>query len=127
MAVEAPHGPGGGVLMATDEDFPRLSKSRFMTGLQCAKQLWWMGNEPDAPELVPDPSQERIFARGELARTYVPGGVLIDLPHHQMTDRVAATAKALAEGAPVIYEASLVADGSSSPSTSSSGGAAASC
>ena len=30
----------------------RLSKSRFLIGLQCAKRLWWTVHEPDAPELV---------------------------------------------------------------------------
>src|SRR5271157_923999 len=93
----------------------RLSKSRFMAGIQCAKQLWWRVHEPAAPELLPDDAQVRIFARGhrvgEVAHTYVPGGVLIDLPHDEMAARVAATAKALADGAPVIYEASFVADG----------------
>jgi len=32
----------------------RLSKSRFLAGLQCHKQLWWRAHEPDAPELVPE-------------------------------------------------------------------------
>ena len=33
---------------------PRLSKSRFVTGCQCHKLLWWTVHEPDAPELQPD-------------------------------------------------------------------------
>jgi hypothetical protein len=94
---------------------PRLSKSRFMAGVQCTKQLWWRVQEPTAPELLPNDAQERTFARGhhvgEVARTYVPGGVLIDLPHDETVARMAATAKALADGAPVIYEASFLADG----------------
>jgi uncharacterized membrane protein len=93
----------------------RLSKSRFMAGLQCHKLLWWRLHEPDAPELAPEPTQQNIFDRGhevgELARTYVPGGVLIDLPYQAVEERVAATAAALAAGAPVIYEASFFADG----------------
>lgn len=27
-----------------------LSKSKFCTGLQCLRQLWWRVHEPDAPE-----------------------------------------------------------------------------
>ena len=59
----------------------RLSKSRFTAGLQCSRQLWWRVHEPDAPELVPDVVTRKLFDQGarigELARTYVPGGVLI--------------------------------------------------
>jgi len=47
---------------------------------------------------------------GELARTYVPGGTLIDLPHYAVAELVAATAKALADGASAVYEASFLAD-----------------
>lgn len=94
---------------------PRLSKSRFLAGLQCARQLWWRAHEPEAPELVAGSALQRIFDRGnrvgELARGYVPGGVLIDLPHRDLAGRVAATAEALAAGAPVVYEASFLADG----------------
>ena len=76
--------------------------------------LWWMAHEPDAPELVPGDNQEAIFTLGrrigELARTYVPGGVLIDIPYDEPERKVAATAEALAAGAPVIYEASFIED-----------------
>jgi hypothetical protein len=92
----------------------RLSKSRYVAGLQCPKLLWWKVHEPDAPELAPEDNQEATLDRGErvgaLARTYVPGGVLIDLPHYEVKERVAATAKALAAAAPVVYEASFLAD-----------------
>ena len=92
----------------------RLSKSRFTTGLQCHRQLWWQVHEPDAPELVTDAAQQAIFDQGSqvgrIARERVPGGVLIDLPHHAIADRVAATKHALESGAPAIYEASFLAD-----------------
>jgi hypothetical protein len=94
---------------------PRLSKSRFMDGTQCMKMLWWKVHEPDAPELaVVDASTQAIFDRGhqvgELARQHVPGGVLIDEPYYEIDARVASTAKALAAGAPVVYEASFLQD-----------------
>ncbi len=92
----------------------RLSKSRYTAGLQCHRQLWWRVHEPDAPELVPDPGTQAIFDRGTrigaLARTYVPGGTLIDLPYDQFRGKVEATAAALAAKAPVIYEASFSAE-----------------
>ncbi|HKX05169.1 MAG TPA: DUF2779 domain-containing protein, partial [Methylomirabilota bacterium] len=91
-----------------------LSKSRVLAGLQCPKQLWWRVHEPGAPELEVDPLLEAVFARGrrvgEAARAYVPGGVLIDLPHDAYDARVAATLDALAAGAPVVYEASVRAE-----------------
>lgn len=93
----------------------RLSKSKFMSGLQCPKMLWWKVHDAQAPELATDTAGQAIFDRGhrvgELARTHVPGGVLIDLPYHALEERVAATREALAAGAPAIYEASFLEDG----------------
>src|SRR6266478_832847 len=64
----------------------RLSKSRFTSGLQCHKKLWWEVHEPDALELQPDKVLQDLFDQGrqvgEAARARYPGGVLIDLPHH---------------------------------------------
>lgn len=94
---------------------PWLSKSKYLAGVQCSKLLWWTVHEPDSPELVGDDGLQAIFARGhrvgELARGHVPGGVLIDVPHRALDARVAATAKALAEGARAVYEASFFEDG----------------
>jgi len=91
-----------------------LSKSRFTAGLQCHKQLWWRVHEPDARELTPDAQTRAILDQGTnvgaLARTYVPGGTLIDFPYTQTRKKIEATAAALAAGAPVIYEASFSAD-----------------
>jgi len=91
----------------------RLSKSRFTYGLQCHKHLWWRVHEPAAPELVPGPALRARFAVGtrvgEVARSYVPGGVLISGSPSQAAARVAATTAALAGGAPAVYEATFVA------------------
>ncbi len=94
---------------------PRLSKSRFTAGWQCHKLLWWKVHEPDATELQPDRVLQDLFDQGrqvgEAARARYPGGVLIDLPHNAYAERVAATTKALAEGAPAVFEATFIADG----------------
>ncbi len=94
---------------------PSLSKSRFTTGLQCHRWLWWSVNEPDAPELVTTPDLQAIFDQGtqvgEVARLYVPGGQLIDLPYWEKEGRVVATRQAIEAGKRVIYEASFLADG----------------
>jgi len=93
----------------------KLSKSRFVSGLQCHKLLWWKTHEPDAPELQPDESLQVIFDQGtrigEIAREYVPGGVLIDCPHYEVMNKVKATKDAIEKGAKAIYEASFIAGG----------------
>lgn len=91
----------------------RLSKSRFTAGLQCHKLLWWRVHEPDAPELVPDAAQQAIFDQGmrvgEVARTYVPAGELVDLPHNAFAERVSLTRELLTRRARAIYEATFSA------------------
>ncbi len=86
-----------------------------MAGLQCHKLLWWMTHEPAAPELEIDEARQAVFDQGHrvgaLARTYVPGGVLIDLPYDAYEQRLEATRLALAQGAPAVYEAAFRADG----------------
>src|SRR2546430_2464100 len=93
---------------------PRLSKSRYLSGLQCHKQLWWRVHEPEAPELAPSPGRQNLLAQGrevgERARQDVPGGEWIDLPVHQHDNLVAATREALQRDAPAIYEAWFLAD-----------------
>ncbi|HET7025913.1 MAG TPA: DUF2779 domain-containing protein [Gemmatimonadales bacterium] len=88
-----------------------LSKSRYTAGLQCHKQLWWKVHEPNAPELTPDANQQAIFDQGtrvgEVARTYVPGGVLIEGTRFEKAQKLAKTREALAGNAPVIYEAAF--------------------
>src|SRR3989442_674727 len=92
----------------------RLSKSRFTSGLQCHKKLWWEVHEPDATELQPDKVLQDLFDQGRLvgeaARARYPGGVLIDLPHHAGAERVAATQKALDARAPAIFQATFIAE-----------------
>src|SRR5437773_398233 len=92
-----------------------LSKSRIMAGLQCHKRLWWTVHEPTVPELEVEDLVQASMDRGtritEIARTYVPGGVLIDLPYNAYDERVNRTRQLLDTGAPVLYEASFRADG----------------
>src|SRR3989449_656740 len=92
----------------------RLSKSRYLSGLQCHKQLWWRVHEPEASELALSPGQQNLFTQGrevgERARAHVPGGELIDLPYYQYDNKVAATREALNRGLPAIYEAWFLAD-----------------
>lgn len=93
----------------------QLSKSRFVTGWQCEKLLWWTVHQPAAPELQPDKVLLDLFDQGrqvgELARLRFPGGTLIDFPHHAYAERVAATKTAIDAGAPAIFEACFEARG----------------
>ena len=90
-----------------------LSKSRFVAGWQCPKLLWWKVHEPSAEELQPGRVLQDLFDQGqqvgELARQQFPGGVLIDLPHTAVPERLAATQAAIDAGAPAIFEASFLA------------------
>lgn len=91
-----------------------LSKSRYVAGVQCLKLLWLKIHEHDAPELQPDRVLQDLFDQGqqvgELARGEFPGGVLIDVPHTAVADRVGRTGNELASGAPAIFEASFLED-----------------
>src|SRR2546427_2028688 len=86
-----------------------------MAGLQCHKLLWWMVHEPTALELELDDQAQSAMDRGthvgEIARTYLPGGVAIDLPYNAYDERVALTRQALNDGAPAVYEAAFRAGG----------------
>jgi hypothetical protein len=92
----------------------RLSKSRYTAGVQCHKLLWWKVHEPLAVELQPDKVLQDRFDQGkqvgELARNHFPGGVLIDLPHNAVSERVALTRQLIDDRAPAIFEASFLAD-----------------
>lgn len=58
----------------------RLSKSKFLSGLQCHKRLYLEITQPELAE-PPDPSTQAILAMGRdvglLARQRFPGGVLV--------------------------------------------------
>lgn len=92
-----------------------ISKSRFCTGLQCLRRLWWEVHDPDAPELRPDDDLQATFDRGhrvgEAARLLFPGGTLVDLEPWRIRERIAATQAAIAAGVPAVFEASFAAGG----------------
>ena len=85
----------------------RLSKSKYLSGLQCHKRLWL---EIHSPELIPPtpPTQERIFSQGtyvgELARERFPGGILIDTDYDKISEAFDLTKEALENGTSTIFE-----------------------
>ena len=91
---------------------PRLSKSRYITGLQCPKRLWLGWHEPE-PRSEPEPGT--IFAVGTdvgaAARLIVPGGVLVEEGPDRHAEAVERTrALVLNPNAPAIFEAAFAFD-----------------
>lgn len=91
-----------------------LSKSRYVSGLQCHKRLWLETNRPGEKSPTP-PTMQRIFdeghAVGELARTCFPGGHLVQADHLHTQDALKETQSLLRLGVDAIYEAAFLFDG----------------
>lgn len=93
---------------------PRLSKSKYLTGLQCPKLLWVQFHEPKKI-LEPDPITQYFFKQGhligELAKKSLPGG--IDVPTDDFMDNIRQTEQLLQERIP-LFEAGLLSEGTCS-------------
>lgn len=90
---------------------PRLSKSKFLAGLQCHKRVYLDVHHPELAS-PPDPSTQAVFDMGTeigaLARSLFPGGVLIEESYRQRDAALAHTASVLADPAvPAIFEAAF--------------------
>ncbi|MBH0196717.1 MAG: DUF2779 domain-containing protein [Nitrospira sp.] len=94
---------------------PRLSKSKFLAGLQCHKRVYFDVHHPDRAT-PPDPSTQAILDMGteigERARCRFPGGVLISEGYRQREAALAHTASVLADlTIPAIFEGAFLYDG----------------
>lgn len=84
-----------------------LTKSRYMSGLQCPKKLWIEANQR---ELIPEISaaQQAIFdqghAVGDIAQKRYPDGFLLPQDHTQIRENVAQTKIELEKAIP-LFEA----------------------
>jgi hypothetical protein len=89
-----------------------LSKSRFLSGLQCPKRLYLETHGRDLAT-PPDAFQKRIFSNGhavgQLARTRFPGGLLIEASFSEVSKALEQTQKAIQEKASVIFEGAFCA------------------
>jgi len=94
---------------------PKLSKSRFMAGLQCHKRLYLECFHFDLADPLDEGRQAILDAGtriGELARDLYSGGVLIEEDHLHHGKAVSSTEKALADSSvQTIWEAAFVYDG----------------
>lgn len=91
-----------------------LSKSKYLTGLQCPKALWLSCHQPDLKDPVDDATQaifDQGTAIGILAQQVFPNGELIDEPYFELDKAVAHTQTALKNNASAIYEAAFIHDG----------------
>jgi CRISPR/Cas system-associated exonuclease Cas4 (RecB family) len=93
----------------------RLSKSRFLAGLQCHKRLYL---EIHSPELATPPTPDRRAIMdmgtdvGVLAREFFPGGVLVEETHRQIPAALNRTAELVADpNVPAIFEGAFVWQG----------------
>ncbi|MGQ0639393.1 MAG: hypothetical protein ACT4P6_01265 [Gemmatimonadaceae bacterium] len=90
-----------------------MTKSLFVAGHQCLKQLWWRVHEPDAVELQPDKVLQDLFDQGRhvgaLARMRFSNATFIG--PGERAERLAATRSAIASGATVLLEGAFEADG----------------
>jgi predicted RecB family nuclease len=92
-----------------------LSKFHFLKGLQCEKSLWLHTHEPDASELVTDPSVQRKI-RNEVrvrirARECFPGGVAIDAKSGDSALAITETRRHIDAGTKVLFDAVFSVEG----------------
>ena len=86
-----------------------LSKSRYLSGLQCPRLIWVQVNEPGGiPDI--DPVTQHVFDQGhlvgELAKKLFPGG--IDLPQKKFMENITRTLDLLKNRKP-LFEAGILA------------------
>ena len=87
---------------------PRLTKSKFLSGLQCQKRLYL---EVHAPSLATQPDQhtrallDTGTAIGVLARERYPGGALVDMGYRRLPEALRRTAELVSDPSiPAIFE-----------------------
>jgi Domain of unknown function(DUF2779) len=100
--------------MPRAKPLPHLSKTRFMSGMQCHKRLWLELFQPELAAERDAATQARLDEGtlvGEVARGYVPGGTLVGESREELAVALRRTEALLAEkSVPAIYEATLTHD-----------------
>jgi predicted RecB family nuclease len=91
---------------------PRLSKSRYIVGLQCSRRLWLGWHDPEPHE---EPMPGSILAVGIdvgiAARLLLPGGVLVEEGPQEHALAIERTCELIANPAvPAIFEAAFAFD-----------------
>jgi hypothetical protein len=91
-----------------------LKKSTFLSGLHCARRMWWEIHDKGCEELKTGLATQILFDQGNevgaLARERVPGGILIRRDKGNFVSSFSQSRAAVADpGVDVIYEAGFVA------------------
>jgi predicted RecB family nuclease len=94
---------------------PKLSKSRFLAGLQCPLRLWYQCYNRNLAT-PPDPMQQALFDSGHqvgrLATERYPGGILIEEDYRHHEKAVKTTIHVMEDGvAGAIFEAAYTEEG----------------
>jgi len=90
----------------------RISKSKFVAGLQCAKRLYLQVHQPQLAKVTDQFNKDQGAAVGVLARNLFRGGVLVDADRNHVAQAVRAT-RELVNNSEVsaIFEATFRHDG----------------
>jgi hypothetical protein len=87
-----------------------LSKSKIMRGYRCPKAIYLTVHQPEL-EPKPNAATQAVFdqgnAVGELARTYYPGGTLVDHKPWEFVQSLKTTRELMGSGVEFIYEAAF--------------------
>ena len=87
-----------------------LSKTKLMRGFRCQKCIYLTIHRPELEPPV-TPELQALFDQGNLvgetARTYLPGGKLVDCKPWEFGDALAKTRDLIADGTETIYEAAF--------------------
>ncbi len=99
----------------TDSNYPQLSKSRFLAGLQCLKRLYLECYQRELADPI-GVGQQAISdagtAVGELARQRFPGGALIEERYFEHSKAARSTQDLLADPSiPALYESAFSFEG----------------
>jgi predicted RecB family nuclease len=93
---------------------PRLSKSKYLSGLQCPKRLYLEIHARELASEFDEGTQAVLDAGtrvGTLARERYPGGVLVEVEHFKVEEGLARTAALLTDpGVPALYEGFIAFD-----------------
>jgi predicted RecB family nuclease len=102
------------VLLATiDAPVPvnptcKISKSKFMAGLQCGKRGYLQVRHPELASSVDDSRMHQGIEVGSLARQMFAGGVLVAADHRCLSDAIRHTRELVANPeVPVMFEATF--------------------
>jgi hypothetical protein len=95
--------------MSNASNLVTLSKSKYISGLQCEKLLWLSLHARQEAQV--DPLAEFVMEQGieigRLAQELCLGGVLISEEHDKLDAAIASTKRAMEAGAKAVFEAAF--------------------